>query len=309
MTNVRETAVTVAIAAYNAVPFIARALSSALTQSGVEIEVIVVDDASTDNTVDFIQTEFGSDPRVSVLRIHANAGPAAARNLALSNAKGTWIAILDADDAFEAGHLSKLLTLGEEEKADIVAANFAYFDVHRSEVLETGLHLRPKLQILDKYTYLKGARPFTEEADFGLLQPLFRTDFLRLHGLSYPTDVRHGEDMELVLNALLLGAKYVVDRDLCSYLYTTRDSGHSRTPVDYGAQVRRTLWLQNSPLVRGDGDLIRLLAKRAGALKRLELDRNWDRQSAKKGEIACSALSSKFGREWLFSRLVRKIAG
>lgn len=88
--------VSVVIPAYNAAPFIARAIESVLAQTRPVLEVLVVDDGSRDRTAE-IAAGFGAPVRV--VR-QANAGPSAARNHGARLARGEWIALLDADDAW-----------------------------------------------------------------------------------------------------------------------------------------------------------------------------------------------------------------
>src|ERR1019366_2789020 len=86
--------VSVIIPAYNAGQRIARAIASALAQTRPVLEIIVVDDGSTDDTAK-VASSFG--PPVQVTS-KPNGGPASARNLAASLAQGDWLAMLDADD-------------------------------------------------------------------------------------------------------------------------------------------------------------------------------------------------------------------
>ena len=86
--------ISVVIPAYNAAPFIAMTVRSALQQTYQDLEVIVVDDGSSDGTAACLE-EFGD--RIRVIR-QANAGVARARNAGVALATGSWIAFLDADD-------------------------------------------------------------------------------------------------------------------------------------------------------------------------------------------------------------------
>ncbi len=88
--------VSVLMAAYNAEAFIRSALDSLLEQTLRDIEVIVVDDASTDATAGIV--EASDDPRVRLIRLPVNRGVATARNAALQAARGRFVAIMDADD-------------------------------------------------------------------------------------------------------------------------------------------------------------------------------------------------------------------
>ena len=86
--------VSVIIPAYNAGQRVTRTITSALNQTRPVLEVIVVDDGSTDDTVEVV-SRFG--PPVRVVS-KPNGGPASARNLGASQARGEWLAMLDADD-------------------------------------------------------------------------------------------------------------------------------------------------------------------------------------------------------------------
>src|ERR1700739_2911130 len=84
--------------AYNAENTLQQAVNSAMEQTGVCLEVLVIDDASTDGTAAAAEALTARDPRVRLLRQPVNRGPAAARNRGLAAALGTWVALLDADD-------------------------------------------------------------------------------------------------------------------------------------------------------------------------------------------------------------------
>jgi glycosyltransferase involved in cell wall biosynthesis len=92
--------VSVIIPAHNAEAFIATTLASAARQTYQHLEIIVVDDGSTDRTAEIVREFAAKDPRVTLLQ-QANAGVAAARNSAIRTARGSLIAPLDADDLWE----------------------------------------------------------------------------------------------------------------------------------------------------------------------------------------------------------------
>jgi glycosyltransferase involved in cell wall biosynthesis len=100
MTGV-ENLVTVIVPAYNAAAFLPKAIASIDRQGYHPLEIIVVDDGSTDNTAEVVR----GLPSVTKYLHQENKGPAAARNLALKQAKGEFIAFLDADDEWPAGKL------------------------------------------------------------------------------------------------------------------------------------------------------------------------------------------------------------
>lgn len=96
--SVRGPLVTVTMPAYNTASRIGRSIESLLAQTYRDIEVLVVDDASTDETVGVVKALVSRDERVRLIRRDQNGGPYAARNLALANAKGVFVTCQDSDD-------------------------------------------------------------------------------------------------------------------------------------------------------------------------------------------------------------------
>lgn len=105
--------VSVVIPTYNRRAMLARALASIRAQAGVDVEILVVDDGSTDGTASWVADQ----PHPVRFFQQANAGPAAARNVALSAATGAFFAFLDSDDEFLPGHLRSHLEVLERDPA------------------------------------------------------------------------------------------------------------------------------------------------------------------------------------------------
>ena len=90
--------VSVLMAVYNAEPYLSEALHSLLHQTLHEVEVLAVDDASTDHSLDILQRTAAEDSRLRIFHHGQNQGQAVARNLALQHARGEYICMVDADD-------------------------------------------------------------------------------------------------------------------------------------------------------------------------------------------------------------------
>lgn len=110
--------VSVIIPAYNREGTIKEAVESILRQTYQELEVIVVDDCSKDNTVNVVKNI--DDSRVRVIECEKNGGACVARNIGIDNAKGEIIAFQDSDDMWHADKLEKSLACMEKENADFV---------------------------------------------------------------------------------------------------------------------------------------------------------------------------------------------
>jgi glycosyltransferase involved in cell wall biosynthesis len=110
--------------AYNASDTVARAVTCALSQTVADLEVLVVDDGSTDPVADAL-TELRSDQRLRVIRRAKNGGVSAARNTALVAASAPLVAQLDTDDFWQSDHLEHLLPKFSDPQIGLVYANAA----------------------------------------------------------------------------------------------------------------------------------------------------------------------------------------
>ena len=224
--------VSVIITAYNVERYIARAIHSALNQAGPTVEVIVVDDCSTDGTWSVIAAI--SDARLKRFQLPKNGGPSAARNAGIAQATGAWIAVLDGDDTLEAGRLARCLARAASLKADIVVDNLL---VVREDGGATEPMFPParfsRAPTLDLAAFIAGNQSFMSGHGLGYLKPVFSAAFLQRHKLSYDPDIRIGEDYLIMAEALAYGAVCAVE-PTAGYLYTVRAGSisHRLTPDD-----------------------------------------------------------------------------
>jgi succinoglycan biosynthesis protein ExoO len=300
--------VTVLIAAFNAAPFIHRAIRSALAQDPLPLEVLVVDDRSTDDTAAVVEEIARSEPRVRLLRLAENVGPSGARNAGLDAACGDWVAVLDADDAYLAGRLSALLATAQATGADVVTDNFFYYDAATAAITDAGLKEGPTPQQIDPALYVARAQPFGDEADWGLLKPMFRRAFLNERNLRYPVYSRHGEDFLFMMDNLLAGGRCVLDRR-AFYLYTSRASGMSRTQIDYDAMAQQSRRLLQDPRVSSHPAICDELIGRIAAVQRLSAERRMVSMIAARNVwgVLRLALTDDAARRSLFKRAARRL--
>ena len=144
----------VVIPAFNAATFVSQALDSVLNQTVPAHEVIVVDDGSTDNTVDVVQG--WQKARETVIRIvkQQNAGAAAARNRGAMAATGIWILFLDSDDCLEPCALaafSKGIAAAPEVKW--VGADYRTTDIATGEIFIPSLVNRPRVSPMLRHAF------------------------------------------------------------------------------------------------------------------------------------------------------------
>ncbi len=226
MNSVRET-VSVIIPAYRSETTIPRAVRSALAEPSV-IQVIVVDDASGDHTLDFARSADDGTGRLILETQPENKGPAAARNVGLHLAKGDWVALLDADDYWLSGRITRLLDAAQD--VDFIADDL-YQEIEndtnmpRRTIFSTSMSL-PRTVIFSEFVQSNITQARIERAELGFIKPLIRWSFLNEKKISYREDLRLGEDYELYARALAHGARMKII-PACGYVSVVRNNSLS----------------------------------------------------------------------------------
>lgn len=131
--------VSIVIPCYNQGRYLASAVESALAQTHKDVEVVVVDDGSTDDTAQVME-RFVGDPRVTLLR-QENRGPSAARNAGVAASKGAFLNFLDADDDITPEKLERQLAVMEADPG----IGFAYCDIRYMD--EDGAEIKDKKEL------------------------------------------------------------------------------------------------------------------------------------------------------------------
>lgn len=119
--------VSVVMPIYNAVEYLTEAIDCVLGQTLREIELICVDDGSTDGSFELIKEKQTEDKRIRIVTEN-NAGPSVARNKGLARARGEYVAFLDADDFLEPTFLERLYSLSIKKKLDIAVAKYDLYN-------------------------------------------------------------------------------------------------------------------------------------------------------------------------------------
>lgn len=232
------------VATYNAAPFVRQAIQSALDQRGPAIEIVVLDDASTDGTADIVELMAQRDPRIVLMRGAVNCGPSAARNQAMARAKGHWLAILDGDDLVLPKRSRTLLDLAALSGADIVADNFERFFTEDGRVGGTMVPrgAEPYAFAVDAASFLRANHAFGGGRwTLGAVKGMFRADFLKTHGINHREGLNFGEDFHFILKCLQAGAHFVVTSEVFYKYRKHRGSQSWRMKSSHLDQLRRMI--------------------------------------------------------------------
>ncbi|MEH3046360.1 glycosyltransferase family 2 protein [Sphingomonas adhaesiva] len=259
-------AVSILIVARNTGPYIGDAILSARRQTRRDIEIVVVDDASTDDTRAIAERHAAEDARVRVLD-GPRAGLAAIRNASLAAARGRWAAILDSDDLLHPSHVERLVAAAERTGAELVAANMVSFSIEEG-VTRTSLFADTpdwrQERGIDLAAFVRSNGVAAGGVSTGYLKPLFAMDFLRTHGLEYDLRLRIGEDYDLVARALAKGARYIfLPRPTYFYRRHAASTSHRTSLRDLDALMAASDAL---PRLTRDPDVLAAVARRTAGI-------------------------------------------
>lgn len=214
-----ESLVSVITPSYNSSPFIKETIESVQAQSYANWEMIIVDDKSRDDSVHVIKQYIDKDPRIKLITLTQNAGAARARNIALKEAQGDYIAFLDSDDLW-------LPTKLEEQVAFMQKDNLAFSFTSYSLIDEQGNAMNIKVhapKVVD-YKYLLG------NTTIGCLTVML--DRHQFKQIEMP--VIQPEDTALWLVLLRLGYQaYGLQKSLSKYRIVSNSTSRNKLKAAY----------------------------------------------------------------------------
>lgn len=189
--------VSVIIPLFNRRDSIIRAINSVLTQDGVELELIIVDDGSTDDSIALIRREI-TDPRLRIIQ-QQNAGACSARNAGIDAARGEYVAFLDSDDMFLPGHLSQSLhRLGEMPEPGAVYGRILVDRGQNKTFLKPPRAIRPDEPMSE---YLLCDQGFVQTSTVVLSKAVAQRT-------RYDTSLRFGQDTDFAIRLASAGARF-----------------------------------------------------------------------------------------------------
>ena len=203
--------VSVIIPVYNIERHLRQCLDSVAGQTLKDLEIICVDDGSTDKSPEILADYAAKDGRFQIIT-QPNAGPGTARNTGMARATGEYLIFLDSDDWFEPDFLERMVAKAKGTGADVTICRAVEFDTHSGKELPSEWMLRTKLlpkkpcfspqEVSANLFYFTWGWPWDK---------LYRTEYLRQGGFSYPA-LPNSEDLSFVFLSLA-GAKSLAVED------------------------------------------------------------------------------------------------
>ena len=189
---------------YNSSKFIEECINSVITQSYIDWEMIIVDDYSTDNSRDLILKFAKEDNRIKTIFLDENVGAAAARNIAIKQSKGKYIAFLDSDDIWKSEKIEKQLSFMNDR-------NIAFSFTSYQPMSEDGKEYFNIIKVPEKMTYAS----YLRNTIIGCLTVIIDKEKT---GKFQMPNIRSSHDMALWLLIMKRGfSAYGLDENLAYY--------------------------------------------------------------------------------------------
>lgn len=242
--------VSVVVPVYNSAPYLGQCLDSIVGQSLADIEIICVDDGSTDESPAILEGYAAKDPRLKVIH-QQNQFAGVARNRGLSKAAGKYVIFFDSDDYMASDALEKMYARCEQDDADIcVCAGKRYFEKLDLTVDAPGYLEVKRLPEAMPFNRFSNADHIFSFTTIMTWNKMYRAAFLREHELAY-SDMRNGEDVEISALALWLAERITVVRDALVFYRIDRDDSLVGT-LDASAIDPLVAWNEVWQRIRGD---------------------------------------------------------
>lgn len=217
--------VSVIIPVYNAEEHLSEAVDSVLNQDFKDLEVICVDDGSTDKSSSILHKYQQDDPRLKIFP-QQNSGGSAARNTGLAHAEGDYIMFLDSDDVYADGVIGDAYNCAQDNNVDIVFYNFARFVGKPSRfAIKNRRAPKENINYFTKQTYAD--RFFN---DFAIItwNKLIRRSVISENSLVFDVQLSHNHDVDFSIR-LMLAANNYAWLDRVGYFYRSNDTGLTAT--------------------------------------------------------------------------------
>lgn len=230
----KEPAVSVIIPVYNKQDYLEKCLSSVINQNYSNIEIIIINDGSTDNSTSICKDYAKKDTRI-VFVDKKNEGVSKARNIGINLAKGEWLCFLDADDFLDLSTFEYLLNIGDVSKADVIY--FGCREWYLDKML--GERTSPKYK---EYSNLKLFLNSTRLSPASACLNFIKRHLIIDNHISFNESMEHNEDGLFVYSAYCHAKKFSV-LDKAFYNIVLSPNSVSRKPIGIKAIKDNLLFL------------------------------------------------------------------
>ncbi|MGL4570217.1 MAG: glycosyltransferase family 2 protein [Clostridium sp.] len=188
--------VSIVVPIYNGEKYLDKCLDSILKQTLKEIEIILVNDGSIDNTKNMLDEYSKKDKRIRVIN-KKNGGPGSCRNIAINSAKGEYIGFVDVDDYIENNMYEKLYLARDNKKIDIVMCNYKDEYVRENYSIKVDHRLISNKIYDEEKINREIISTFSKNENYGfytMCNKIYRREFILKNKIAISESRNHGED-------------------------------------------------------------------------------------------------------------------
>ncbi len=221
--------VSVVVPVYNAAAYLKKCLDSVIGQTLENIEIIIIDDGSTDGSSEICKEYAAKDSRIIYYK-KENEGLAAARQDGIERASGEYIGFVDSDDWLELNMYERMYSEAVKENADIVFCNCFFNDNGTDCVyLPAGVYDRARIE---KKILPRSLAGISEKGANSVIRwsnclRIYKMSLIKERGISFGRKFRRSQDLQLTFETTLYAQKYVSLND--EYLYHNRTEGNGNS--------------------------------------------------------------------------------
>ncbi|MEI0607953.1 glycosyltransferase family 2 protein [Brachyspira pulli] len=224
--------VSVIIPVYNVEKYLEKCLDSVINQTLKEIEIICIDDCSSDSSYSILERYSHKDSRIVVLKNEINKGSGRTRNIGINIAKGEYIAFIDSDDFVDSKYLELLYHTGNKFDADLINTESIYFCNENDSIEELDLNnnfsFKEGVRNMDTSSLLNKLRKSTLEYTLGWYAccKIWKLSFLLKNKLEF-LNINNSEDFYFLFMALAHNPTTAYNGS-AKYYYVQRESSLSK---------------------------------------------------------------------------------
>lgn len=225
----KDITVSIIVPVYNAEKYLVKCLDSVVNQTLNNVEIIIIDDGSTDGSSEICMEYAAKDSRIIYYK-KENEGLAAARQDGMERASGEYVGFVDSDDWLELNMYERMYTVAKEHDADVVFCN-CYKDESKknSYYLEPGVYDRKAIEekILPRSLAGISSNGTNSVIRWCNWLRLYRMDLIKENNIKFGRGFRRSQDLQLTFETALYAQKYVSIND--EYLYHNRDDSNGNS--------------------------------------------------------------------------------
>lgn len=210
--------ISIIVPVYNAAKLVPRCIASILSQTLSDFELIVVDDGSTDNSLEILTAYATKDPRITVLK-KTNGGQTSARKFGVEHSHGEYLNFVDADDILPKNSLEDLFNHMHNDNLDMVqCASISYYE----DMTELEHVSFPKTGVFGSEEFLE--MMYHDEANNGTHANLYKRSLFNQHTYDIPFDVKTGEDFYINMCLGMEANRIGIYNDIVYYYIENQNS-------------------------------------------------------------------------------------